>query len=144
METIFFPMGSTLALREGTALVEGTPTDAGELRRELRGASKELKVRARLRGWSSALQQLPKKNIHGFKWLLLVLNTSTSTSTLNVTGYADRQQADKAIATLERSRQPDLDAVLVWVRSVNDLRAAYPNYYADTGSFLEALGAALK
>ena len=33
---------------------------------------------------------------------------------------------------------------LVWVKSINDLRAAYPNYYADTKEFVRALITALK
>jgi hypothetical protein len=67
-----------------------------------------------------------------------------SANTIKVDGYLDRNKASEAVAALEQSgRAGQLDAVLVWVRSVRDLRKAYPNYYADTGAFIEALGAAL-
>ena len=29
--------------------------------------------------------------------------------------------------------------MLVWVKSISDLRSAYPNYYADTREFIAAL-----
>jgi hypothetical protein len=72
----FSLMGSALAIREETPLVEGTPTNQSELIGELRGLTKALRVRQRLRGWTSALKQLPKSNTAGVKWqwLLLVLD----------------------------------------------------------------------
>jgi len=137
----FSLMGSALALREGTEPVEGTPRDTGELIGELREATKALKVRQRLRGWTNALQRLPRRNVKRFKWLLLVLDTTANT--IDVTGYENRQEASRKIAEIEKLKREDLDAVLVWVRSITDLRAAYPNYYADTGEFINALNVAL-
>jgi hypothetical protein len=134
----FALMGSALALREATPLVRGTPTDATELVRELREVTRTLKVRQRLQGWTDAVRALPRKNVEGFKWLLLVLNLDQNT--VKVRGYSNRREASKVIAEIEQSKNEDLDAVLVWVRSVSDLRAAYPNYYADTREFIEALG----
>ena len=63
---------------------------------------------------------------------------------MKVTGYASRYQASKVISEIEQSKNEDLDAVLVWVDSVSDLRTAYPNYYADTREFIEALDYALR
>jgi hypothetical protein len=138
----FSLMGSALALRERTALVHGTPATESELRDELRELTKALKVRQRLRGWTSAIKQLPRRNTSNAKWLLLVLDVEKNT--IKVTGYSDRKVASAAVAELEKSGGlGPLDAVLVWVSSVKDLRRAYPNYYADTGAFLEALAAAL-
>jgi ppGpp synthetase/RelA/SpoT-type nucleotidyltranferase len=137
----FALMGSALALREGTALVCDTPGDTKELIDELRETTKTLKVRSRLRGWTTALQKLRSKNIKGFRWLLLVLDTSANT--ISATGYPSRQEAAQALAQIEQSQKEELDAVLVWVNSIRDLQAAYPNYYADTGEFINALSAAL-
>ena len=135
-------MGSALAIREVTPLVADTPKDETELIKELRETTRSLKVRQRLQGWTDAVKTLPRKNIQGFKWLLLVLNLRDNT--VRVTGYANRLEASKVIAEIEQSNRDDLDAVLVWVRSVSDLRAAYPNYYADTREFIEALDSALQ
>lgn len=137
----FSLMGSALAIREETALVAGTPQNEQELTTELREAAKELKVRQRLRRWAQAVRTLRRRNIRDFKWLLLVLDIEKNT--IQVTGYADRGQASREIAKIERSTNNYLDAVLVSVNSIKQLRAAYPNYYADTREFLHALNTAL-
>jgi hypothetical protein len=137
----FALMGSALALREETPLVGGTPTNATELIKELRDVTRSLKVRQRLQGWTDAVKALPRKNIEGFKWLLLVLDLGDNT--VKVRGYSNRREASKVIAEIEQSKNEDLDAVLVWVGFISDLRAAYPNYYADTREFVEALDYAL-
>ena len=140
----FSLMGSALAIREGTPLVEGTPTDPEELVRELRDRSEALNVDGRLRGWANALKAIPRRHVTGAKWLLMVLDINKNT--VRVTGYNDRQKAATALARIERyfGAMGSFDAVLVWVPSAHHLRAAYPNYYADTGEFLNALDQALE
>lgn len=137
----FALMGSALAVREATPLVPDTPTDTSDLVKELRDVTRTLKVRQRLQGWTDAVRTLPRKNIEDFKWLLLVLDLDKNT--VKVQGYSSRREASKVIAEIEQSKDDSLDAVLVWVRSVSDLRAAYPNYYADTREFIQALDHAL-
>jgi hypothetical protein len=138
----FTLMGSALAIREGTTLVPGTPTDARELIEELRNKSVELNVDRRLRGWTAALHKFPARTLKGFRWLLLSLDLKANT--FRATGYADRKKATEEIARLEQLKNPDLDVVLVWVGSAKQLREAYPNYYADTREFLSALTVAAK
>jgi len=138
----FALMGSALALREGTSLIEGTPNAESELIMELRDYTKLLKVRQRLAGWARALRTLPRRNVTKFKWLLMVLNVTDTT--IKVTGFSDRSEAANAINDIEQQKREDLDAVLVWVGSVRDLKVAYPNYYADTGAFISALNQALR
>lgn len=138
----FSLMGSALAIREQTQLVENTPNSEVNLIAELRDASLTLMVTQRLQGWANALHTLPRKHIKNFEWLLLALDTTKNT--IAVTGYTNREAASKAVAEIEKSKRTDIDAVLVWVNSVRALRAAYPNYYADTTAFLDALKLALK
>jgi len=88
------------------------------------------------------MRSLPRKHIKNFRWLLLTLDTAKNT--IAVTGYQNREEADNAVSELEKAKRPEIDAVLVWVTSVKELRSAYPNYYADTTAFLDALGVALK
>ncbi|MDR5729146.1 MAG: RelA/SpoT domain-containing protein [Terriglobia bacterium] len=139
----FSLMGSSFAIREGTPLVEGTPTNRSELIKELRELTKALKVRQRLKGWTRALNQLPKREMADAKWILLVLDVSRDT--IQTTGYSDARKAVEAVAAIETSAQASqLDAVLVGVNSIRSLRSAYPNYYADTAAFVEALNASLR
>jgi putative GTP pyrophosphokinase len=137
----FSLMGSALAIREKTALVPDIPENEGEIIAELREAANHLRVRQRLQGWTNALEKLPNQHMKNSQWLLLVLDTSQNT--VKATGYEDRNEASQAIAKIEKSKRTDLDAVLVWVSSIRQLRAAYPNYYADTKKFLAALDSAL-
>jgi ppGpp synthetase/RelA/SpoT-type nucleotidyltranferase len=137
----FSLMGSALAVREQTPLVPNTPNDEAELIAELREAAKKLRVSQRLRGWADAIRSLPRKHIKGFEWLLLTLDVTQNT--IAVTGYPNREGAAGAIGEIEKTKRPDLDAVLVWVKSIKELRSAYPNYYADTKEFLDALNTAL-
>ena len=135
-------MGSAIAFREETQPVDNTPEDEKELVAELRELTNRLKVVARLRAWAEMLKSLPRRSIHNFKWLLLDLDVENNT--LEVTGYADRTKAQDALQRAQRPTAGDKDAVLVWVRSIDELRTAYPNYYADTTEFLEALTTTLK
>lgn len=137
----FALMGSALASREGTPMVDDTPSDPKELVAELGDKSKALDVRRKLMGWARALRALPSQNIKQYRWLLLVLDLSKNT--IQATGYFSRRKASEAVSKIERAKTPDLDAVLVWVYSFRTLRAAYPNYYADSEAFLEALDTAL-
>lgn len=135
--SFFSLMGSALAEVEGTEHVKNTPKDHVELISSLQSAVEELKVRQRLRGWADAMKVLPRRHTKGYKWLLLVLNTTDNT--IKVTGFKNRKEASRVIASIEQSKRKDLDAVLVWVNSIRNLRNAYPNYYADTQGFLQAL-----
>lgn len=135
-------MGSAIAMRERTPLVEDTPSDPMELRKELRRLTKELRVKERLRGWANALKTMPRRHPKSAKSLLLVLDLEENT--IEVTGFADHAKATEEAARLETSQRRDvLDVVVVWVSDIRDLRSAYPNYYADTRVFIRALDAVL-
>lgn len=139
----FSLMGSAIAFREETAWVEGTPATHAELIRELREVARELRVERRLRGWATALRAIPRKHVKGAKWLLMVLDVTKNT--VRVIGFMNRGKARAMLADIERKPGigDTLDAVLVWVPAAKHLRAAYPNYYADTTEFLSALDYAL-
>jgi hypothetical protein len=137
----FALMGSVLANREGTPLIEGTPTNQKELVRELRKLAKELRVRPRLRGWTKALKRLPRKDIIEYQWLLIALNVRDNS--VEVTGYQDMMEASTVISAMEKTRNEDVDAVRVWVSSITELKEAYPNYYADTREFIKAMNIAI-
>ena len=136
----FSLMGSVLAYREETTLIEGTPDNEKELVAELRKLKKQLKVRARLKGWTRALIQLRRQSIKDYKWLLIVLNVRDNN--IEVKGFQDSKEASNAISSIEKARNPDIDAVRVWVSSITELKEAYPNYYADTREFLKAMSMA--
>ena len=140
----FFSLtGSIFAVRENAPRVPGTPANEHDTARELGELTISLNVHQRLKGWTDAVKRQPWQYSKGSTWLLLVLNIATSE--VRVTGFTSRTRASKALARIEKQvRGKELDAVLVWVGSLNNLRRAYPNYYADTREFLDALKIALE
>lgn len=138
----FSLMGSVLAYREGTTAIRDTPQEYRRLVSELRDVSKNLRVRPRLTGWTRALTQLKRRSTKDYKWLLIVLNTRDNS--VEVTGYQDMMEASSVTSDIEKARNAEVDAVRVWVSSITELKRAYPNYYADTREFINALDYALR
>lgn len=134
----FALMGSAMAHREHAAMVPETPTDMKPLLNELSGLAKELEVDKKLQAWTRALQfAQPDKGSH----FLLSLDTSAERLTIRPYKESDLVQANADYLKLEKDNvgKPGMDAVLVSVESVKSLKTAYPNYFADTSLFLEAL-----
>ncbi|MGA3132024.1 MAG: RelA/SpoT domain-containing protein [Terracidiphilus sp.] len=139
----FALVGSIFAIEEGTPTVPGTSENLAHLVLELRRLLQELHVRRRLRGWTRALSLLPKKAMADARWVLLVLDFTADT--IQATGFTDPRKAVAAVAEIEYSPEAShLDAVLVGVSSIQSLRTAYPNYYADTAAFILSLNRALR
>ena len=136
----FALMGSALALREGTALVPGTPTSQRELVSELRDHVRSLDVDNRLAGYGSALNVMEEPFVRGAEFFLLELVPSKHE--VRVASYSRRElsAATEQYLQVERSLEgPGSEAVLVSVESLNQLRRAYPNYFLDTEVFLAAV-----
>ncbi len=147
-ERFFQLMETWMALQEGMPLVPGTPTHKATLKKELRQCAKELQVEKTLRGFTTALRITSKKpRKHGkADFYLLSLNNIQESLTIAEYKRADLKRAVDMYARVEkRIRDHQLtDAVLVSVNTVQDLKRAYPNYYADTFEFVEELRGALK
>ncbi len=145
-ERFFQLMGTWMAIRENTTLVQSTPTSINELRQELRACANELQVAKSLAGFTAALRITRRPSVNGADYLLLYLDNVSER--LNVTGYARRELRDAArtYARIEKRirKKEGTDAVLVSVDSIRNLRRAYPNYFADTRMFVEELNRAVK
>jgi hypothetical protein len=138
----FVLMGSVIALRENATLVPGTHSTPRDLIAELKLVADELDARRRLVAYGQALKLVEPDSGSYF-----LLQLDSHTEKLTVTGYRrnDLATAEADYARVERSAMgnPGADAVLVSVDSVKLLRAAYPNYFADTKRFVEILDAAV-
>ncbi|MFC1976758.1 GTP pyrophosphokinase family protein [Chloroflexota bacterium] len=147
-ERFFQLMGTWMALREGTPPVSGTPTHKATLKKELRQCAEELQVEKTLRGFTTALRVTSKKPSRQGKadFYLLSLNNIKESLTITEFQRGNLKHAVDMYARVEkRIRDHKLtDAVLVSVNAVQDLKRAYPNYYADTFDFVKELGRILK
>ena len=142
----FSLMGSALAIRERLPIVPGTPRNKGRLMGELKGLSNKLCIKEVLAGWSSAVSMLEDEAMATGTYAFLLVFDSAK-KTLRVRGFnkSETTRADEEYLTVEKASasNPNVQAVLVSVESVAALRSTYPNYYADTTAFLEALDRAV-
>jgi ppGpp synthetase/RelA/SpoT-type nucleotidyltranferase len=139
-------MGTWMAFRENTPLVQTTPTDRPKLAKELAKYANSLQVKARLEGFTNALKLIgdvvPKKR----GYILLSLDITTDTLTIDSYGRNEFQLASNDLELREEEirKEPGKNAVLVTVDSTSNLRRAYPNYFADTRLFIQELERALR
>ena len=67
----------------------------------------------------------------------LTLELRHSERELTVQVHVTLAQAQERLSELEALDDEDLDAVLINIAKISQLREAYPNYFADTGRFTE-------
>jgi hypothetical protein len=140
----FALMGNALAIRERTTLIPGLPTDRKVLSEEIRELSEALAVENVLTGWGATVEHLsghPK----GAKTFLLRLDTETKIT--EVIAYSENEipKTDEQYLELEKAYKdkPSQQVVLVDVESIDALRIGYPNFYLNTGKFIEAMKRAI-
>lgn len=137
-------MSSEMAVREGTPTVPGTPNGADDLIEELRHLAKQLDVVGKLSAFGHTLSKA-QPNLRGSHYFLMVLDSRDHRITVH--GYRKRDLVAASTRYLEIERQniedPNMDAVLVSVDSLQALKRAYPNYYLDTRVFLVELQRAI-
>ena len=143
----FALMGSAMANCEGGAPVRDTPTDKNDLIRELGRLTNDLRVQHLMKHWSKVTTIRDTKSNAGARLFLIVLRPHETQWYLKIKPFSAKD-ADKAaeerIRLEKESRETrGMQVVLVAVESIDMLRRAYPNYYADTAEFLKALQAAL-
>lgn len=143
----FALMSSEIALEEGcSSVTPNTPSDRKELRAEIRELASELDVQMRLRAFSHTLEEI-EKNLGGAHryYLLQLVFEDDGTAVLQTQGARRLTEAQTLYEEAERlsEENQDRDVVLVTVESFEQLRRAYPNYYADTGAFRQVLAQAI-
>jgi len=143
----FSLMGSAMANREGGAPVRDTPADKGDLLRELGRLTNDLRIQNLMKHWSKVTTIRGRRSNTGARLFLIVLRPHKTQWYLKVRPFSAKD-ADKAaqerIRLEKESRETrGMQVVLVAVESIDMLRRAYPNYYADTADFLKALEEAL-
>lgn len=133
-------MGTAVAFREGTTPVPGTYETLDGLVPELADYARRLDVERRLPAFGDALQVLDHPSVQDADYYLLKIDPAARQVT--VTGYKRPQleRAEQEYLDAEKATsKTEADAVLVSVESLASLRRAYPNYFADTGVFIDLL-----
>ena len=142
----FVLMASAIAMREQQPLAPEAPADKKSLVAELRDWAEKLHVVNLLSNWTVTIRDLPAKIENDVAQFLITLdpeNRSVSTKSFGI-GEASQAFKEYIEAELPRISLPSTNAVLVSVDSMAELRTAYPNYYADTRAFIDALQIAIE
>jgi len=132
-ERLFQLMSTEIAYREGCPLVPGIPSDRKLWQEEIKTLEHKLQAIGTLGSLINMLYVMPFNKETRYLVLLLDLRAKR----LSIKGYDKLDEANKDyIAQEEKRRQVGSgDVVLLSVGEIKDLKAAYPNYYADTAIF---------
>jgi len=141
----FALMGTAIALREKSPPVPGTPTDRDELVAELRELEKKERIIQQLSAWGGAVQLLQSHPSHAHTFLL-ILDPVAMTLIVRPFQKDKMPEAQEEYLAEEKNLGKDSQkqVVLVAVESLDALRKAYPNYWADTGAFISAVRAEIE
>ncbi len=140
----FFKLvSSAFAKMENQKEVEGTPTDDDELYRAIKEKVDKLKIFSKMKNWSEMLRII-EPELKKLDFFLLELDISEETNAkLSIRGYPEGAESLASEHYLEaeklRGGNPDKDVVLVGAKSVEELKKAYLNYFANSKEFLEYL-----
>lgn len=137
----FALMGSAMADWENQTIVPGTPSNKQERILELQGIERHEGILKCLTTWNAAIKQLEKPSLRGAQTFLLKLDPTIGK--LEVTAYSKDRLilAQYQYGEIEKQYENDsrIQVVLISVDSIDALRRAYPNYYADTSEFVKAV-----
>lgn len=141
-ERFFALMGTAIALKERRPTVPNTPTDRAALVSEVRTLENKLRIIATLDAWRYSIRWLTPEKKKSKKdapyFFVLFLNPDDQTIEVHEFKFVDLVKAQAKYGELEErvQKQPTLQAVLVSVERLSQLKTAYPNYFLDTRGFL--------
>lgn len=129
----FSVVSSLMAIREGAEQTAGATGSVEDLSKELVELDATLHVLDRLGNYASVVNDHAKKGRRTY----LTLELEREAQRLQVSVHASQAAAEARLDELESKNDDDLDAVLVGGLQVSQLKAAYPNYFADTSNFTQ-------
>ena len=134
----FFELiGSGFAVVEGAPVAENVPSDSGALMRQIRRAAQHLKVKETLEAFGKALNVVEHDQMREYQYFLLVLEPTKDSLAIHAYRHGDLARANDAyLAAEQRLADTAGDVVLVASDSLESLRRAFPNYFADTERFV--------
>ena len=141
----FFVLVSSLfALREKTPICPDTINDQQLIVQEIKSIDNKLNLVSRISALSVAINHTnATKTMKGKGYYVLILNYKEKL--LRVRAFTSTQidLATKVYNDIEAKNNPDIDVVLVSATSFDDLKEAYPNYFADISEFVSIMRSVL-
>lgn len=143
----FVLVSSVFAQMEKMPICPNTSDNYNTLISEIKEIDSQLNIVSRLSALSVAIKKTNEeekffKSKRGYYLLQLRFNERR----LSINAFPNSQidLATKIYNQLESVEDSNIDYVLVSASSFNALKAAYPNYFADIGQFIEIMNAILK
>jgi hypothetical protein len=137
----FALMGTAIAWRVDSPPVPNTPESESELKGELRRYAEQRALADRLRTYGAALHTAERSSATDTDASYFLLNLNPSAQEVTISGFKRGELAQATEAYLDAEKHikdnSGQDAVLVSVDSLASLRRAYPNYFLDTGVFVD-------
>lgn len=132
----FALISSAMATAEKRPTVPSTPSERNILHREIKELAEHLNVEKRLRAYVVSVRV--DEVVPGQTFLL---NLNLESQEVFVQGFLSAAEASAAYLAVEKENAllPHMNAVLVTLDDLKNLRSAYPNYYLDTSEFLKFL-----
>lgn len=117
-----------------------------DLSTEFFALEKKLDVLKKLSSFKLLLDRIPSGREEARSSGLILLHVSPSKRLAQYEYFSEkkREEAIEKYAQMEQSKLKDDDVVLVSVSSLQNLKKAYPNYFADTGRFASHIEKILK
>lgn len=138
----FFTLISSLfAIKENMPVCPNTSEWADELIRKIMEIDKNSNIIMKLKAINQAVQITEYNKNFNLKngYYLLTLNYEEPSLNIEVFKPSEFELAANIYAKIEVELQNKIDTVLVSVKSFDNLKAAYPNYFVDISDFLNIL-----
>ena len=133
------------AIKEGYPVVPNTINDKAELIAEIEEINDKYHLLEILSAIRVALDHENGASIDKKGYYVLVLNYNIRRLRIRYFLPSQIDEANRLYTHIESNRKVNgIDAVLVRAASFGDLKAAYPNYFADIGEFLSLVSEYLK
>ena len=138
----FFTLVSSLfAIRENTPVCPDTSGWADELINEIIQIDQNSNIIMKLKAINQAVQTTEYNENFYLKngYYLLILNYDEPSLNIETFKPSEFELAANIYGKIEAELQMKIDTVLVSVKSFNELKEAYPNYFIDISEFLKVL-----
>lgn len=132
-------MGSGIAVMESCNVVPGTPSKFSELKYEVGKFVDILDIFERLETYKETLNVIEASRDKSHHYFLIELDSLKQETLVRPFRFNQSEYAAEQYAEAEKKFKDvsGSDVVLVSVDSIDQLKRAFPNYFADTGYFIE-------
>lgn len=132
-------ISSAFAKMEKSPIISNTPSNEKELYKQIKEKVKELNIITLLKRWNDSMRLIEDLKSQNKQLFILELDMNQEKVTISGFSKKDKQKAIQIYSDIEKRiyGHKAYDVVFVGVDDIEDLKKAYPNYFADTKAFIK-------